>query len=112
MLFTVILEFGGLTSVSQFIATNPDTALLRWEDGLSDPLTYGLRPEQAQAVARVLVAQRRDHEEWTLSRKRQAPFVTAVSEVKNVWCVTFFVGRKFGLINIIATNSEPVPAWS
>lgn len=91
MLFTVILEFEGLNSVSQIDAADPDAAFRRWTEGLARPLGYGLDPKQAAALAKNI--------EGYKDRRK----LTALEGMQNVWCTTELVGKTSALFNIIGT---------
>jgi len=54
MLFTVILEFEGTTSVSQSSARNIGEAYRNWLQGLKDPVGFGLSVDQAERLASAL----------------------------------------------------------
>jgi len=58
MLFTVILEFDGVNSVSQFYASGADAAFRKWVHDPGDPNRHALTTSQAQAVAEALAANR------------------------------------------------------
>ena len=90
MLFTVILEFEGTTSVSQISARNVDGAYRNWFKGLSDQHRYGLDENQASRLAYAL----------SLDDLRSP---TPIAATKNVWCVSTQVDGHYALLNFVAT---------
>ena len=92
MLFTIILEFEGTTSVSQFSARSVGAAYRQWHHGLKDPRRYGLEANQAERLASAL-----------LFDGFQRP--TPLRSTKNVWCVSTHVNDSYALLNFIATVS-------
>jgi len=100
MLFTILLEFEGINSVSQFSASDPDAAVRLWVHGLSKPMSYGFH--QAETVAKALEAHGRQHravnEALGIDKSELAP----LGGVRNVWCL-MGSGEKPALLNIVAT---------
>jgi len=97
MLFTIILEFAGTNSVSQFSASGPNAAFQKWVQGLESPNNYALTSQQGRAVTKSLTAKR---------ELRDGHQLTQLRGLTNVWCVIAFAGRKprrCVLLNIIAT---------
>lgn len=90
MLFTIILEFEGTTSVSQFSGRNVGEAYRSWFKGLKDPSRFGLGADQAEGLTLAL--------SW-----EGLPSPTPLANSKNVWCTTAFVGEKLALLNFVAT---------
>lgn len=107
-LFTVILDFDGTNSVSQFSESGPEQAFEKWWKNLDNPVNYGLKPDPARALAAALQNEWNEHIESELRHGRKSLFVRLVSEMTNVWCVWLSVGEKSVLVNIIATSSEPL----
>ena len=85
-LFTVVLEFDGGTYVSQFKASSAHAAAVKHAahlitiKGMSTPLD------------RKRLADRLSLEE-----------PIAIQGIRNVWCCSASVGRRFALVNIVAT---------
>lgn len=90
VLFTIILEFEGTTSVRQFSGENVDEAYRRWFQGLSEPSAYGLSADQAARLSSAISFEGLDS-------------VTPISSIQNVWCTTALVGETLALINFVAT---------
>lgn len=101
-LFTVILDFEGTNSVSQFTALTPDEALREWHRGLDRPVNYNLKPDRAHLLSEAL---RREWKECTERPSETGTLVVALSEVKNVWCLWLALEDTSALINIVATLS-------
>lgn len=90
MLFTIILEFEGTTSVSQFAGPSVDVAYRDWFEGLKDPGRYGLNPKQAERLAAAL----------SFDGLRSP---TPLASTKNVWCTSTHVDENYALLNFVAT---------
>jgi hypothetical protein len=90
MLFTMILEFEGTTSVSQFSGRNVGEAYRSWFQGLKDPSRFGLGADQAERLASALSCD-----------GLSSP--TPLANSNNVWCTTALVGEKLALLNFVAT---------
>ena len=90
MLFTIILEFEGTTSVSQFSGRSVDEAYRGWFQGLKDAGRYGLNPEQAERLAAAL----------SFDGIRPP---TPLASTKNVWCTSTHVDENYALLNFVAT---------
>ena len=90
MLFTIILEFEGTTSVSQFAGPSVDAAYRAWFEGLKDPGRYGLDPTQAERLAAALSFD-----------GLQTP--TRLASTANVWCTSTNVDENYALLNFVAT---------
>lgn len=108
VLFTVILDFDGVNSVSQFYGLGPEQALREWQHNLNSPGEYGLKPDQARVLAKALQDEWDEHLENERLHRRKDTFVLPVSEMTNVWCVWLSIQDKPALINIIATRSKPI----
>jgi hypothetical protein len=94
-LFTVVMEFDGATSVSQFLAPDVDLALRSWLRTLTKSDRYGLSPASADALRKALL----DSQELTGSTEP-----VPVQGMTNVWCTTCSVERKHALLNIVQTS--------
>ncbi len=105
-LFTVILEFEGTTSVSQFSAVDPEQAFQKWQERLDNPVEVGLRPDRARALAEALQESRSEEEQSAQRHGRRCSVLVPLQETTNVWCVSELVGRKLALINIVGTVTE------
>ena len=85
-LFTVVLEFGGGTYISQFKAASPHAAAVKHAahligiNGMCTPLDRKRLSDR-------------------LSLEQPVP----IQGIRNVWCCSASVGRKFALVNIVAT---------
>ena len=90
MFFTIILEFEGTTTVSQFSARNVGEAYRSWFQGLKAPGRYGLDANQAERLASAL----------SFDGLRPP---TPLASTENVWCTTAHAGKKFALLNFVAT---------
>jgi len=106
MLYTVILEFDGLSSVSQFRASGPEGTLRRWAAGLQTLNKYGLSKPQAKSVARAIAVARQLHSAVNDALGVDEEELTPLRGMKNVWCMTASTSKKkFVLLNIVATVS-------
>jgi hypothetical protein len=85
-LFTVILEFEGGTYISQFQASSPNDAAVKHADYL-----VGLRKMSTPTIRKRLAD----------SLSQDTPI--AIEGIRHVWCCSASVGRKFALVNIVAT---------
>lgn len=90
MLFTIMLEYEGTTSVSQVPGRSVDEAYRGWFRGLQDPGRYGLDPQQAKGLAAALSFD-----------CIQSP--TPLASTKNVWSISARVDENLALLNFIAT---------
>ncbi len=90
MLFTIILEFEGTTSVSQFRARNVGEAYRCWYQELKAPNRYGLDANQAERLASAL-----------LFDGLQRP--TPLASTEHVWCVSTHVDGNYALLNFVTT---------
>jgi hypothetical protein len=90
MLFTIILEFEGTTSVSQVSDQSVDEAYRVWLQGLRDPGRYGLNQKQAERLAAALSFD-----------GIQQP--TPLASTRNVWCASTHVDENYALLNFVAT---------
>jgi hypothetical protein len=100
-LFTVVMDFEGTTSVSQFVARSPREAMTRWAADLSKPDSYALTDGQRARLLRGF----EDGEHY-----RDVGFHSPVRllGLQNAWCSTVSCIRKgMALLNIIETN----PGW-
>jgi hypothetical protein len=86
-LFTVVLEFDGGTYISQFQATSAHNAAVKHAAHLIG------NKEMSTLLNRRRLADRLSVE----------PPV-AIEGVRNVWCCSASVGKKFALVNIVATS--------
>ena len=85
-LFTVILELGGGTYISQFQASSPNDAAVKHADylvGLKGMSTLSNRRRLADSLA--------------LERPE------AIEGVRKVWCCSASVRGRLALVNIVAT---------
>ena len=85
-LFTVVLEFDGGTYISQFRAVSVRGAAAKHAIhvvGNKAVCTAGIRRRLADGLS--------------------AEKPVAIAGVRNVWCCSVSVGKKFGLVNIVAT---------
>lgn len=85
-IFTVILEFGGGTYISQFRARSAQRASANHAAYL-----VGIKGMSTPATRRRLADR--------LSQERPV----AVQGVHNVWCCSASLGKKLALVNIVAT---------
>jgi hypothetical protein len=88
-LFTCILEFDGGTYIWQFRTTSPDRAVAK----------YALHVLHHDSVSTFPIRRR-------LSEALGAEKPVAIDGVRNVWCCSTSVGKKFALLNVIATVSQ------
>ncbi|HTD22542.1 MAG TPA: hypothetical protein VK738_07800 [Terriglobales bacterium] len=86
-LFTVILEFDGGTYISQFRAASAQTAAVK----------HAAQLVGNEAVGRLATRKRIAH---GLSSDRPV----AIEGVRNVWCCSISIGKRFALVNIVATS--------
>ena len=85
-LFTVVLEFDGGTYISQFRAKSPHNVVMKHAADLVG------NKEMSTPVNRRRLADRLSVEQ-----------PVAIEGVRNVWCCSASVGKKFALVNIVAT---------
>lgn len=98
LLFTVIFEFEGLTSVAQVVAEDADAAFRKWTQGLTRPQDYGLESQQAMLIGK------------TIERHNERRKLTPLGGTQSVWCTTETIGKELALFNIIATLPEALDA--
>jgi len=94
MLYTIILEFEGTTSVRQLFGENVDDAYRKWVEGLTDSNAYGLSTGQAARLSAAISFEGFES-------------LTPLSSIINVWCTTVLVGKTLALVNLIATVEMP-----
>jgi len=87
-LFTVILEYGGGTYISQVRATNRRTALFAWLKLLPKERFPGIGKLATEALRRALTEDQ-----------------VAVNGLKNVWCMSCSLRRGLALINVVQTDT-------
>jgi hypothetical protein len=85
-LFTVVLEFGGGTYISQFKAASAHAAAVKHAAHLIDIKDMST-PSARKRLSDLLSIEQ--------------PIAT--QGIRNVWCCSASVGRKFALVNIVAT---------
>lgn len=88
-LYTFILDYDGCTAISQFRGENAEAARRAWIDGISiaEFKTMGFKEKhRAKIRARFEL--------------REMGFLNGVT---NVWCCTFLVKKRLGLLNIVLT---------
>jgi len=91
-LFTVIMDFEGITSATQFRASSVEDALRLWLDALSQPHACGLTDPQRARLLSDSNAFDRD----------MAP--TPLQGLQSTWCSTVSPNdRGLALLNIIET---------
>jgi len=91
-LFSVVMDFEGTTSVSQFKAAKPEDALRLWLKGLSKPNRYGLTAKQASRLV-------------TGSESDEDMIPALLDGITNVWCSGVLAADKgMALLNIIGTE--------
>lgn len=86
-LFTVVLEFGGGTYVSQFKAASAHAAAAKHAAHLISLKGMSTPSDRTRLAERLSVEQ-----------------PIAIRGIRNVWCCSASVGRKFALVNIVATS--------
>jgi len=91
-LFTVIMEFRGTTSVSQFVAADPQSAMKLWQEGLAGPNPYGLSDSSARRLLKAAIAQ------------EPCDVPVPLEGLKSVWCRTVLAGGQLALLNIVKTS--------
>ena len=85
-LFILFLEFDGGTYISQFRGASVQDAVARYPSRVVDNnaiSTFSLRKRLAEALS------------------PEEP--VAIDGVRNVWCCSASVGKKFALLNVVAT---------
>jgi hypothetical protein len=85
-LFTVVLEFDGGTYVSQFHATSAKNAAVKHAARLIGNKGMSTLANRRRLADRLSVDQ-----------------PVAIEGVRSVWCCSASVGKKFALVNIVAT---------
>ncbi len=88
--FTVVMEFAGTTSVSQFTADEAADALKMWLTRLIQPDAYGLSRSSARQLEKAFA----DNYHRTLE---------PVEGLVNVWCTVALVSGKLALLNVVKT---------
>jgi hypothetical protein len=85
-LFRLVLEFDGGTYISQFRAPSVQRAVVE----------YTSRLMRDKVVSSLSVRQR-------LADALSAESPVAIEGVRNIWCCSTSIGKKFALLNIVAT---------
>jgi hypothetical protein len=87
-LYTIILEYGGGTYISQIHSESPETAVKKWSTTITDQnlVVWGL--ERADLVL--------------LSNDKPLPLENCV----NIWCLTGSARNHLILLNVIATATK------
>jgi hypothetical protein len=85
-LFTVVLEFGGGTYISQFKAVSAQAAAVKHAAHLVRFKGMSTPSDRKRLAERLSLEQ-----------------PVAIQGIRNVWCCSGSVGRKFVLVNIVAT---------
>jgi hypothetical protein len=85
-LFTVVLEFGGGTYISQFKAASAHAAAIK---------------HAAHLISIKGMSTPSDRKRLAESLSLEQPI--AIQGIRSVWCCSASVGRKFALVNIVAT---------
>ena len=85
-LFTVVLDFGGGTYISQVRARSAPVALRLWA--------------KSEALSKVQGLTSRDR--GKLAESLDEP--VKLDGLKNAWCATAAAGRKFALVNLVRTS--------
>jgi hypothetical protein len=85
-LFTFVLEFDGGTHISQFRAASVFRAVEE----------YGAQLLHNKAIAKLPVRRR-------LKEALSAENPVAIKGVRNVWCCSASIGKKFALVNVVVT---------
>jgi hypothetical protein len=85
-LFTMVLEFGGGTYVSQFKAASAHAAAVKHAAHLTTIKGMGTPSDRKRLAERLSLEQ-----------------PIAIQGIRNVWCCSTSVGRRFALVNIVAT---------
>ncbi len=96
-LFTVVMEFDGTNSVSQFVASDAEMALSLWLKGLTKAWAYGLSRASAEKLRKALL-----HSRELQGSTQPVP----IEGMTNVRCETCAVGRKHALLNIVQTSRK------
>ena len=86
-LFTVVLEFDGGTYVSQFKAASASAAAVKHAAHLISFNAMSTPSNRKRLADRLSLEQ-----------------PVAIQGIRNVWCCSASVGRKFALVNIVATS--------
>jgi hypothetical protein len=84
-LFTILLEFGGGTYVSQVQAAS----------------LKGAKDKYCLSLATQKFGTGKTRRELAEKLKDDEP--TALSDIRNVWCLSVSIGRKLALLNIVST---------
>lgn len=88
--FTVVMEFDGTTSVSQFVAKPAANALKLWLARLAEPNAFGLSRRSARLLQTAFVDD-------------SSAELTTLKGVVGVWCTTALAGDKLALIHLVKT---------
>jgi len=95
-LYTVIMEFEGTTSASQFRATSVEAAVRLWRKGLGQAGSYGLKEGQHKRLAD-------GYGDLELGTKP-----ALLDGLQNAWCTSVLAKRNSSaLLNIIETVPTP-----
>jgi 3-deoxy-D-manno-octulosonic-acid transferase len=85
-LFTVVLEFGGGTYISQFKAASAHAAAVKHAAHLISIKGISTSSDRKRLADRLSLEQ-----------------PVAIQGIRNVWCYSASVGRKFALMHVVAT---------
>lgn len=85
-LFTLFLEFDGGTYISQFRAASVQDAIAQYS-----PHVVGNKAISASSLRK------------RLAESLSAEKPVAIHGVRNVWCCSVSVGKKFALLNVVTT---------
>ena len=88
-LFTFVLEFDGGTYISQSSARSAGRAVAQYASDLV----------RNEAISTLPIRR-------TLSQDLKAAHPVAIEGVRNVWCCSSSVSKKFALLNIVATVGQ------
>jgi hypothetical protein len=85
--YTVILEYGGGTYITQVSGGSPSAALSKWEPGI---------PSQELAKGKMTLE--------TLIAKARSSDLIPVDDCRGVWCTSFSTKVGLSLINVVVTD--------
>ncbi len=87
-LYTFIMDYAGGTYVSQVIASSPNSACVKWAQGLDVSQVSGLGQKSKE----------------TLIEEMKTEVPTAIDGLFGSWCATARIRGELALINIVQTE--------
>ena len=89
-LFTFVLDFDGGTYISQFRGHDRSEACEKWVEGMDI--------SAIRSVAKITRSE--------LRREVDIREAVGIEGMTNVWCLSFVVKKKLGLLNVVQTDAR------